>query len=212
MSRPTASSRIFSQDGMPVACVPFTAGWGWCPVGPGCGWCPVLAGGDAEGAGGCCWRGGAGRGAVGVLGVPGRGSVRTVPGRIVPGLGPTADRLAAYSAGQPPRTANRAAIPDRVSPAATVYRAGAAGPGSTSTVPGWIVPGSGPIADRLAAYSAGHPPRTANRAAMPASVSPSWTTYRGRGLGAVTGAAARGVLVKVILVLLCARVFAWAGR
>ena len=135
-----------------------------------------------------------------------------MPGRIAPGSEPMTDRLAAYSAGQPPRTANRAAMPDRVSPAATVYRAGAPGPGSTSTVPGWIVPGSGPMTGRLAAYSAGQPPRTANRKAMLDRVSPSWTTYRVRGVGAVTGAAARSVLVKVILVLLCVRVFAWAGR
>ena len=64
---------------------------------------------------------------------------------------------------------------------------------------------------RLAAYSAGQPPRTANRAAMPDRVSPSWTTYRVWGVDAVAGAA-RSVLVKVILVLLCVRVFAWAGR
>ena len=43
-----------------------------------------------------------------------------MPGRIVLGSGPMTRRLAAYSAGQPPRTANRAAMPDSVSPATTV--------------------------------------------------------------------------------------------
>ena len=56
-------------------------------------------------------------------------------------------------------------------------------PGSTSTVPAWMRSGSGPMACRLAAYSAGQPPRTANRAAMPDKVSPSWTTYFAVWLG-----------------------------
>ena len=74
--------------------------------------------------------------------------------------------------------------------------------------------GSGPITGRLAAYSAGQPPRTANRAAMLDSVSPSCTTYLVLGLGAAAAAgAALSVLVKMTSVLLPAvRVFACAGR
>src|SRR5881392_1231085 len=90
------------------------------------------------------------------------GSTRTVPGRITSGSGPTRGRLAAYRAGQPPRTDSAAAIPARVSPDTTVYRAGARRPGSTRTVPGRITSGSGPTRGRLAAYSAGQPPRTAS--------------------------------------------------
>jgi hypothetical protein len=55
-----------------------------------------------------------------VCGAAGTGTVSTVPGRIAPGSGPMTRRLAAYRAGQPPRTASAAAMPDNVSPAATV--------------------------------------------------------------------------------------------
>ena len=48
------------------------------------------------------------------------GTVSTVPGRIVFGSWPMARRLAAYRAGQPPCTPSPAAMPDRVSPVATV--------------------------------------------------------------------------------------------
>jgi hypothetical protein len=72
--------------------------------------------------------------------------------------------------------------------------------------------GSGPTAARLAAYSAGQPPRTANRAAMPDNASPDCTTYLVVWLIVVTGAAATlSVLVRVISVLLAVPVFAWAG-
>ena len=76
---------------------------------------------------------------------PGAGSRAPFPARIAFGSGPITRRLAAYSAGQPPGVPRAAAMPDRVSPAATVYRAGAAGPGSARTVPGRMRPGSGPI-------------------------------------------------------------------
>ena len=85
-------------------------------------------------------------------------------------------RFAAYKAGQPPRTARAAAIPDKVSPAATVYRASARPLGSTSTAPGRMTFGSGPMTRRFAAYKVGQPPRTARAAAMPDKVSPGCTT------------------------------------
>ena len=85
-------------------------------------------------------------------------------------------RFAAYNAGHPPGTASAAAIPDKVSPAATVYRATARRPGSTSTTPGSMTSGSGPITRRFAAYNAGQPPRTASAAAIPDKVSPGCTT------------------------------------
>src|SRR5947209_5407199 len=78
------------------------------------------------------------------------GTASPGPGRITPGSGPTRGRLAAYRAGQPPRTDSAAAIPARVSPDTTVYRAGARRPGSTRTVPGRITSGSGPTRGRLA--------------------------------------------------------------
>src|SRR5215470_19695563 len=72
--------------------------------------------------------------------------------------------------------------------------------------------GSGPMARRLAAYRAGQPPRTPNRAAMPDRVSPLRTTYLVVWRVAVTGAAAAlDVLVRMTSVVLPAvRVFAWA--
>src|SRR5260370_24016240 len=51
--------------------------------------------------------------------------------------------------------------------------------------------GSGPMCGRLAAYRAGQPPRTANRAAMPDNVSPGCTTYL-----AAEGAARAGPAAK----------------
>ena len=47
------------------------------------------------------------------------GNLRTVPGMMRPGSGPTAGRLAAKSARQPPRTPSAAAMPDSVSPGCT---------------------------------------------------------------------------------------------
>ena len=41
--------------------------------------------------------------------------------RMTSGSGPMSGRLAAYRTGQPPRTANRAAMPDNVSPGRTAY-------------------------------------------------------------------------------------------
>ncbi len=137
-SRPTASSTVFSHDGMPVlAC------------GRGCAeWTVGGADGTREGAGpvgcGCAWPGAGLLGAVGAGwpgaeplagGVPATGMVSRVPALIAPGSGPMTDRLAAYSAGQPPRTPKRAAMADSVSPAATVYRTGVAGPGRCRTAP-----------------------------------------------------------------------------
>ena len=75
-------------------------------------------------------------GTGGGAGDAGRGITSTVPARIAFGSGPMARRLAAYRAGQPPGTASAAAMPDRVSPAVIVYRAGAARPGSARTVRG----------------------------------------------------------------------------
>jgi hypothetical protein len=50
----------------------------------------------------------------------------------------------------------------------------------------------------LAAYSAGQPPRTANRAAMPDNVSPGRTGYLETGRATVFGAAATlSVLARV---------------
>src|SRR5205823_2932015 len=147
-------------------------------------------------------------------GAAARGTVSTVPGRITSGSRPMTRRLAAYRAGQPPRTASAAAIPARVSPDRTVYRAGTRRPGSTSTVPGRMTSGSGPMRGRLAAYRAGQPPRTANRAAMPDNVSPGRTTYLETGRATVLGAAATlSVLARVTWVVPPAmRVYAWAGR
>ena len=105
----------------------------------------------------------------------GRGIASTVPARIAFGSGPIIRRLAAYRAGQPPGMASAAAMPDRVSPAVTRYWAGVARPGRASTVPGRMRPGSGPMARRLAAYSAGQPPRVPSAAAMPDRVSPGCT-------------------------------------
>src|SRR5579859_5526353 len=133
------------------------------------------------------------------------------------GLGPMACRLAAYRAGQPPRTASAAAMPDRVSPGATVYRAGWACPGSTRMVPGCMSLGLGPMACRLAAYRAGQPPRTASAAAMRDRVSPGRTAYLGDWAG-LPGAGFRppamAVVVKVVrvtgVVLIAMRWVAWA--
>ena len=70
----------------------------------------------------------------------------------------------------------------------------------------------------LAPYRAGQPPRTANRAAIAARLSPRCTTYLAGELAAVIGAAAALnvlvlvlVLVRMTSVLLVVRVFAWAG-
>src|SRR5262249_34246896 len=75
-----------------------------------------------------------------------------------------------------------------------------------------MVSGSGPMARRLAADRAGHPPRTPNRAAMPDKGAPLRTTYLVVWRVAVTGAAAAlDVLVRMTSVVLPAvRVFAWA--
>src|SRR5258707_210688 len=174
---------------------------------PGRGRGPLPAGEDGGGPGRPAGLGAAGGGAAG------RGTVRTAPARTTSGSGPMTARLAAYRAGQPPRTASAAAIPARVSPGTTRYRAGARWPGSTRTVPGRITSGSGPTRGRLAAYRAGQPPRTANRAAMPDRGSPGRTTYLAAGRAAVPGAAAAlSVLVRVTSVLLSARVPAWARR
>src|SRR5262249_9103961 len=77
-----------------------------------------------------------------------------------------------------------------------------------------MMSGSGPMARRLAAYRAGQPPRTANSAAMPDSVSPLRATYFVVWLVAVTGdVATLNVLVRMTSVVLPAvRVFACAGR
>ena len=121
---------------------------------------------------------------------------------MMPGLGPITCRLAAYRAGQPPGTPSPAAIAARVSPATTVYRAGPVTPGSTSTVPACSRPGSRPRRGRLAAYSAGQPPGTANRAAMPDSVSPGCTAYRaaagGRAAATAAGLTALGGLTALV--------------
>ena len=54
------------------------------------------------------------------------------------------------------------------------------------------------MSGRLAAYRAGQPPRTANRAAMPDNVSPGCTTYLAAGPAARPGAAATlSVLARV---------------
>ena len=54
------------------------------------------------------------------------------------------------------------------------------------------------MSGRLAAYSAGQPPRTANRAAMPDNVSPGRTAYLEAGRATVFGAAATlSVLARV---------------
>ena len=118
-------------------------------------------------------------------------------------------RLAAYRAGQPPRMPSAAAIPDRVSPVPTVYRAGA-GPGTRKRVPARIRAGSGPMTALLAAYRAGQPPGTASAAAIPDRVFAGWTAYRPAGRGAAAGRAAvvsvtrmppAGLLLLVLLVV-----------
>ena len=65
-------------------------------------------------------------------------------------------------------------------------------------MPGLMMFGSGPMSGRLAAYSAGQPPRTRSCAAMPDNVSPCCTTYFLVGLVVLTGVATpRSVLVRV---------------
>ena len=116
------------------------------------------------------------------------------------------------------RPAQAAAVPGTAGgPApsrAVTVPPGCAGCGTVSTVPGRIMSGSGPMTRRLAAYRAGQPPRTANRAAMPASVSPGCTTYLAAGrLPGTNAAATLSVLATVTsVVLLAMRVLAWAGR
>src|ERR1700745_579834 len=114
------------------------------------------------------------------------------PGRSRSGLGPMAARLAAYRAGQPPGTARAAAMPDRVSPGATAYRAGPGGPGTASTVPGWMTSGSAPTRGRLAAYRAGQPPGTRRAAAIVDRVSPGRTRYLVAVAGGGGGGGGRG--------------------
>ena len=107
-------------------------------------------------------------------------------------------RLAAYRAGQPPRTASAAAIAgQRVTGHHRVPgRRRLAGQHQDGA--GRMTSGSGPMSGRLAAYRAGQPPRTANRAAMPDNVSPGCTTYLAAGRAAGTSAAATlSVLARV---------------
>src|ERR1700747_1299023 len=80
-------------------------------------------------------------------------------------------------------------------------------------MPGWMTFGSGPMTGRLAAYRAGQPPRTANRAAMPDNVSPGCTTYLAAGPAAMPGAAAAlsGLARVTWVVLLAMRMFARTG-
>src|ERR1700761_1375144 len=101
----------------PAGAVPFpgTVGWelGW--AGAGALW----AGGDW-----CLGRAAGGRPGAGPR-VPGpeaaeSGAARTVPGRIRSGSGPMAFRLPAYSVCQPPGTLRTVAMPESVSPGATV--------------------------------------------------------------------------------------------
>src|ERR1700722_884681 len=193
MSNPAATSTISSHRGSPATVDGFACAGLGCPLatvgatrcagavdrvdagaGAGAGAFADVGVGAWRGAGdpdGAC-RGAGGTGGAGVR----RGISSTVPTRIALGSVPTVPRLAAYSAGQPPGGPSAVAMPDRVSPAATVYRASAAGPGSVRTVPGLMRPGSGPTAGRRAAYSAGQPPRTPSAAAMPDRVSPGCTT------------------------------------
>ncbi len=108
MTTPAASSMLLSHCGMPAAGAVAGAGRG---RGADVGGAGFEVGGPASGwAGPASEAGGAG----------GAGTASTVPGRITPGSGPMIWRLAAYKAGQPPRTASAAAMPDKVSPAATV--------------------------------------------------------------------------------------------
>ena len=105
MIKPATSKTVFSHCGMPVAAE--------ADVGAGDGRCWLPGGGEA----------GDGWGGLGVDtgdDATGREITSTMPGRIVFGSGPMSRLLAAYSAGQPPRTENRAAMPDNVSPATTV--------------------------------------------------------------------------------------------
>src|SRR5215472_3408533 len=111
MSRPTVSSMIFSHCGMPAAAGAFCV--------TGTGWCREPADGDGGGAG--RWYRRWARPGVGGAGAGGCGNVSTVPAWMMSGSEPMARRLAAYRAGQPPRTANRAAITDSVSPLRTTY-------------------------------------------------------------------------------------------
>ena len=159
---------------MPAGAGPIRGAGGWAGDG-------ALSGADAGGRAGAGGGDGVFAGVVAGWGAGGpddaaRGMMSTSPAAIVSGSAPIAARLAAYSAGQPPGTPSAAAIPDRVSPAATAYQAGAPRPGRARTVPGRMRPGSGPTARRLAAYSAGQPPGTPSAAAMPDRVSPGCTT------------------------------------
>ena len=66
------------------------------------------------------------------------------------------------------------------------------------------------MSGRFAAYRAGQPPRTANRAAMPDNVSPGCTAYPGAGRAAGTNAAATlsALATVVTSVLLAVRMLA----
>src|SRR6185437_770445 len=110
------------------------------------------------------------------------------------GSGPMTALLAAYRAGQPPGSPRAAAMADRVSPGATVYRAGGVAPGTASTVPAAMMSGSGPMTVLLGAYRAGQPPGSPRAAAMPDRVSPGRTVHRAgpdgwRAAGAASRAA-----------------------
>src|SRR5258708_277803 len=78
----------------------------------------------------------------GAGGPGGPGTTKTVPGWMTSGSGPRARRLAAYRAGQPPRTAAAAAMPDSVSPGWTTYRAPRRGAAAGA---GTAVGGSGAV-------------------------------------------------------------------
>jgi hypothetical protein len=145
MRSPAAISTISSQRGRPPAAADPGCGWllavgagVW--AGAGADVHPRAAAGgraDARGRAGDGarvgvvarpWAGGVGgagcdAGEVGAgraAGGAGRGIASAVPARIRSGSGPIARRLAAYRAGQPPRTTVAAAMPDRASPGATV--------------------------------------------------------------------------------------------
>ena len=172
---------------------------------------------------------------VGALPAPGRGIASTVPGADRIRVGADHPPVGGEQAGQPPRVPSAAAMPDRVSPALTVYRPASCRPGSARTVPGRMRPGSGPTGPPVGRVQGGPAAGGAERgsyarqrvaglhdvAACARDSSGGGLRSGGRGAGAGVVAVVVTLLVRVtwvvpvllvVLVMLAMRVFAWAGR
>src|SRR6185437_2269948 len=117
------------------------------------------------------------------------------------GSGPMTALFAAYRPCQPPGSPRATAMPDRVSPSATVYRAGGVAPGTASTVPAAMTLGSGPMTALFTAYSACQPPGSPRATATADRVSPGRTVHRagldGRRAAGASASGAADVLARV---------------